>query len=127
MATSVLGVLIIIPTTGLWLWMAWANKGGRSWARITATVFFGLLTAGELALLIKSLTGEIFLTAGYSLLVSFFFVYWLAGLSAVVLLWQRSSSDYYAAAGNRSKAIRVASRKPHDQPEVRQVADPDPN
>jgi len=29
---------------GLWLWMAWANKRGRNWARITGTVFFGLYT-----------------------------------------------------------------------------------
>jgi hypothetical protein len=113
--------------TGLWLWMAWANKGGRSWARIMATVFFGLLTAGELAGLIKFITGTNRLTAGSSLVVAFLVVYWLAGLSAVVLLWQRSSSDYYTAAGIRSKAIRAAARKPHDQPVARQVTDPDPD
>ncbi len=117
-----LGVLI---ATGLWLRMAWANKGGRSWARLMATVFFGLLTVGELALLIKSLTGEIFLTVGYFLLVSLCLVYWLAGLSTVVLVWQRSSSDYYTAVGNRSKATREVSRKPHDQPAARHVKDPD--
>jgi hypothetical protein len=111
----------------LWLWMAWANKGGRSWARIMATVFFGLLTAGELAGLIKFITATNRLTVGSSLLVAFLVVYWLAGLSAIALLWQRSSSDYYAAAGNGSEAIRAASRKPHDQPAVGQVTDPDPN
>jgi hypothetical protein len=29
---------------GLWLCMAWANKRGRSWARIVSTVLFGLLS-----------------------------------------------------------------------------------
>jgi hypothetical protein len=111
-ALVVLFVLVIAG--GLWLWMAWANKGGRSWARIMATVFFGILTAAELAGLIKFLTVKISLTAEMSLELSFLLVYWLAGLSAVILLWQRSSSDYYTAGGNRSKAIRVASRKPHD-------------
>ncbi len=114
-----LGVLI---ATGLWLWMAWANKGGRSWARLMATVFFGFVTAGELALLIKFgfRTGRLFLNL-------FFLVYWLAGLSAVALLWQRSSSDYYAAVSNRSSVTRAASRRPHDQPVARQVTDPDPD
>jgi len=96
--------------TGLWLWMARANKRGRSWARMMATVFFGLLTAGELALLFEFLTHS----SGSTLVVSFLVAYWLTGLSAVVLLWQRSSSDFYAAAGNRSKAIREASPKRHD-------------
>ncbi len=126
MAISVLGVLCIIPTTGLWLWMAWANKGGRSWGRIMATVFFGVLTAGGLASLIAYLRVKPF-NAGPILAVSLFLVYWLTGLSAVVLLWQRSSSDYYTAAGNRSKAIRAASQRPHDQPAARRGAGPDPN
>jgi hypothetical protein len=113
--------------TGLWLWMAWANKGGRSWARIMATVFFGLLTAGELALLIElaSHTGPLLFPHLFFSL--FFLVYWLAGLSAVVLLWGRSSSDYYAAVSNWSRVTRAASRKPHDRPAARQVTDPDPD
>ena len=101
--------------TGLWLWMARANKRGRSWARMMATVFFGLLTAGELALLFEFLTHSSGSTLVVQFLqVSFLVAYWLTGLSAVVLLWQRSSSDFYAAAGNRSKAIREASPKRHD-------------
>jgi hypothetical protein len=114
-ALSVLGVI----AAGLWLWMARANKSGRSWARIMATVFFVVLTAAEPALLID-------LHAAL-LLYLFSFVYWLAGLSAVVLLWRRSSSDYYTAVGNWSRATRAASRKPHDRPAARQVTGPDPD
>ncbi|WP_300609838.1 hypothetical protein [Trebonia sp.] len=118
----ILGALI---ATGLWLWMAQANKGGRSWARIMATVFFGFLTIVEPLILAWLITLHITVTF---LVVSFtfFLVYWLTGLSAVVLLWRRPSSDYYNAAGNRSKAIRVAAQKP-DQPAVRGVTHPDPN
>ena len=39
--TSVIGGVIAI---GLWLWMAWANRRGRNWARIVAAVFFGINT-----------------------------------------------------------------------------------
>ena len=39
--TAVIGALIAI---GLWLWMAWANRRGRNWARIVSAVFFGINT-----------------------------------------------------------------------------------
>jgi hypothetical protein len=124
---AALSGLVLLIASGLWLWMAWANKGGRSWARIMATVFFGLLTAGGLAWLIIGLTGKIPSLTAVSSIVSLFLVYWLAGLSAVVLLWRRPSSDYYTAVRNRSRTTRAASRKPHDQPAARQVTDPDPD
>jgi CDP-diglyceride synthetase len=116
-------LVLVLIVTGLWLWMGRANKRGRSWARITATVFFVVLTAGESALLIA-------LHAGRLLYLSFILlslVYWLAGLRAIVLLWRRSSSDYYIAVSNWSKATREAARKPHGQPAARQVTDPDPD
>jgi hypothetical protein len=119
---------LFLVITGLWLWMARTNKRGRSWARITATVFFGLLTAGELAGLIWSLMARhSFAFLNYTFVVSCCSVYWLVALSAVVLLWQRSSSDYYAVAGSQSKAVRAAARQPRDQPAVRQATDPEPN
>jgi len=120
--------LLALITGGLWLWMARANKRGRSWARITGTVFFGVLTAGNLAWLAELLVEKDSLNV-YSILGLLFFVaYWLVALSAVVLLWQRSSSDFYAASGTWSKAMRAAARKPHDQPAVRrQMTGPDPS
>ncbi|NEE00271.1 hypothetical protein [Phytoactinopolyspora halotolerans] len=38
------GVATVFPliAIGLWLWMAWANKRGRSWARVVATILGGL-------------------------------------------------------------------------------------
>ena len=45
MAVAIIFGLIGI---GLWLWMAYANKAGKNWARITATAFFGLDTLSVL-------------------------------------------------------------------------------
>jgi hypothetical protein len=80
---------------GLWLWMARANKAGKNWARITATVFFGLDTLSVLAGLRQA---EPAVSRVFSLLV------WLAGLGAVVLLWQKISSAYFAASQTKSQA-----------------------
>lgn len=44
----VLGVVGGLIGVGLWLWMAWANGKGRSWARVTASVFFGINVASSI-------------------------------------------------------------------------------
>jgi hypothetical protein len=79
--------------TGLWTWMAFANKAGKTWARILGTVLFGINTVFLLLSLVRphASLGLIF-----SLLV------WLAGVGAVVLLWRPESSRYFAAmSGNQ--------------------------
>jgi hypothetical protein len=73
---------------GLWLWMAYANKAGKNWARITATVFFGLDT---LSVLTSFRQAEPVLTRVVTILI------WLIGLGAIVLLYQRESSAYFTA------------------------------
>jgi hypothetical protein len=74
----------------LWLWMAQSCRAGKSWARVLSTVFFGIETLGVLAGLAGS-TGGGGLTRVYGLVV------WVIGLGAVILLWQRSSSDFFRA------------------------------
>jgi hypothetical protein len=71
----------------LWLWMARANGDGKSWARIVATVLFAIDTIGQFVGLGGSLAtvGRVF-----SILV------WLIGLATIVLLWQRTSTEYFA-------------------------------
>ena len=91
-AAIVVAIVFGLIGIGLWLWMARANKAGKNWARITATVFFGLDTLSVLAGLRQA---EPALSRVFSLLV------WLAGLGAIVLLWQKISSAYFAA--SRSK------------------------
>ena len=87
---EVAGVAFIILTgligVGLWLWMARMNGAGRSWARVVASVLFGLNTLSVLTSLARPSAG---VTRIFGLLV------WLVGMGAIVLLWQRDSSDYY--------------------------------
>jgi hypothetical protein len=89
---EVAGVVFIVffglVGVGLWLWMAAANKRGANWARIVATVFFGLDT---LSLLANFARPEALFIRLVGLLI------WLIGLGAVILLWQRQSSEYFKA------------------------------
>jgi hypothetical protein len=82
-ASVIVGGLIGV---GLWIWMAFMNKAGKNWARITGTVFFGIDTIG----LVSS-----FVQAGVTWTRILTILIWLIGLGAVVLLWRRESSDYF--------------------------------
>jgi hypothetical protein len=73
---------------GLWLFIAQACKRGRSWARITGTVLFGICTLGVLG----GLT-----VPGAAPVKIFAFVVWLAGLAAVTFLWRGTSSAFFKA------------------------------
>ena len=77
--------LVVIGIIGvlLWLWMAWANNKGSSWARIVATVLFGLNTI------------SLFLDVGRaSIAIIPVAVGWLIGLVAIVLLWRKETTAY---------------------------------
>jgi hypothetical protein len=75
---------------GLWLLMAWGNKNGQNWARKTATVLFGLNT---LFLLFSFVQAHLSLSLAFSVLV------WAIGLGAIVELWRKESSEYFALTG----------------------------
>ncbi|HYZ52644.1 MAG TPA: hypothetical protein VE733_03930 [Streptosporangiaceae bacterium] len=80
-------VIVGLIGIGLWVWMAWANKRGKNWARITGTVLFALYTLDMiLALSVQS-------AAAASLVGSF--VLWLIGLGTVIMLWRRESSEFF--------------------------------
>jgi hypothetical protein len=79
-------ILGLIPV-GLWLWMAWANGRGRSWARTVAAVLFALNTIDVLFGLVRP-TAIGTKIAGI--------IVWLIGLGATFYLWRRDSSEYYA-------------------------------
>jgi hypothetical protein len=72
----------------LWVWMALMNKAGKSWARIVATVLFGLDT-------LFLLLGVARAGAAAGTLVSI--LIWLIGLGATILLWRKDSSGYFTA------------------------------
>lgn len=86
------GFLILGGVVGasLWLWMARKNKAGRRWARILSTVSFAIFTVALVAI-IPAAVGDKIVPV----------VEWLVGLVAIVLLWQRESSDFYTARSQR--------------------------
>ena len=88
-AAVVIAVLFGLIGVGLWIWMAAANKAAKNWARITASVIFGLDTLAVVADLIRP---EPLLNRLVSIVIR------LIGLGVIALLWRRESSDYYAAA-----------------------------
>jgi hypothetical protein len=73
----------------LWLWMAQKCRAGKGWARVVSTVFFGIET---LSLLVSTAAVQ-----GGALTRIYGIVVWVIGLTAVILLWRRSSSDYFRA------------------------------
>ena len=87
------GILVIgaLIAVGAWLWMAWANGRGRSWARGVSAVLFGIDTLG----LLISLRAA---RAAATLIVGV--VIWLVGLAVIVLIFNKSSGPFYRQAGD---------------------------
>jgi hypothetical protein len=86
MATGV-SVVIGLISVGLWLWMAQANHRGDAWARIVATVLFGLnivVTAYNLAQ-----------TTGFGVVINITSIV-LSG-AILWLLYRKDSNAYYAS------------------------------
>ena len=84
-----IGLFIVSGLLGaaLWFWIAQMSKAGRNWARIVGTVLFAIDTISVFAGAATVPGGGA--TRIYSILV------WLIGLAAVILLWQRASSEYF--------------------------------
>jgi hypothetical protein len=91
-AELVVLVVVGLIGVGLWLWMARMNKAGRNWARITSTVFFALDTLGAIGGLAGGALSGGSVNRFYGLVV------WVIGVVAIVLLWQRTSSEYFKSA-----------------------------
>ena len=73
---------------GLWILMARLNLSGRNWARIAASVLFGINTLDLLTTILRPGTATI-------LGLAFAIVLWAVGLGAIVFLWRRESSDFF--------------------------------
>lgn len=88
------GVLIgggVIVT--LWIWLAFASKQGYGWARTVGTAAFGADTFLMVATMGTKGIGP---TKGIGAVV------WLIALVTVILLWQRSSTRFFARRDTRS-------------------------
>lgn len=87
-------VFVGLVGVALWLWMAWANGRGKGWARIVATVLFGLSAVSFLFSfsqpqpVLSTVLGVVNLVLGASI---------------VFLLWKRESSAYYAAVSGQRR------------------------
>lgn len=84
-ASGVVGGLIGVA---LWLWMASVNGKGRKWARIVATVFFGISLLTTLGSLVQK-QPPLNLVIGLVTL--------LVGAFALFLLYRPDSTEYYNA------------------------------
>ena len=82
---AIFGALI---QAGLWLWMIWKVRAGRSWARVLSTVFFGLMC----------LQFFVVLAFGPGVAKFLITVYFVVGLAALIMLYQRDSSAFFSAA-----------------------------
>ncbi|GAD86774.1 hypothetical protein NCAST_33_01520 [Nocardia asteroides NBRC 15531] len=94
------GLLTSAVSAGLWIWMAFACRSGKNWARVTATVFFGInllfAVIGVIGVVIGGDLGTGTGTDPQSL--AFSAVTFLIGVAAMVLLWHPRSSAYFAPA-----------------------------
>ena len=90
-----IGILIASGLIGaaLWLWMAQSCKAGKSWARITSTVLFGIETINVVAGAAAVASGGV--SRIYSIVI------WLIGLGAVIFLWRPSSTEYFRGGAQR--------------------------
>ncbi len=82
---------------GLWVWMAFANRNGRNWARITSTVFFGISCLSVIGLLAASAGGSGPFSAqkASGIGVALGIITWLVGLATIILLWNKESGPYF--------------------------------
>jgi hypothetical protein len=72
----------------VWFFLARSCLAGQNWARITGTVLFGLATVDTLGGLSAPIAGAVKIWA---------ILVWLIGLTAVVFLWRRSSTESFKA------------------------------
>ena len=70
----------------VWIVLARASAAGHSWARITGTVLFALSTVDTFGGLAAPISGVVKVWA---------VIVWLVALTAIVLLWRRSSSAFF--------------------------------
>ena len=87
-------VVVALARIGPWLWMARKCKAGRGWARVLSTVFFVLDSLSLVWVIARPIAGGEWQTL-------FPGAVWLVGVCALVLLWQRESSEFFTAQSSR--------------------------
>lgn len=90
-----IGFALVVGAMGvlLWLWMAWKNGQGRTWARVVATVLGAL---NVISVLFTALGGN---QAGLSSI--FAVINLVLAVVILILLYRKESSAFYAAHSGR--------------------------
>jgi len=90
---------------GVWLWMAWAHRRGRYWARVVFAATFGLATLGLLSALAESaaIVAPADLVAAATI--------WIVHAAAVLLIFSKSSAPFFRPNPN-ARIFRVADSRP---------------
>ena len=106
------GIPVTAVECALWVWMGSMALVGHGWARIMSSVFFGVMCL----LLVDFIRGfpspsgvtstgpflgTVPLVSALPLISGA--LEWLAGLAAITLLWQRASSQFYAASSHERR------------------------
>jgi hypothetical protein len=110
-SSLVAGIISGLIAAGLWLWMAWKTGAGRNWARVLSSIFFGLLSLEFIAGL-ASLSGSGDTLPAFIVVL----VEWGVGLAAIIQLWQRESSDFFALARQAKLAASFGAAYRGHQP-----------
>jgi hypothetical protein len=95
---SIASIIVVgLIGVGLWLWMAYANRAGKNWARITATVFFAISTLSLLSnIAIRTSDSTMSVgSSGTAFGTVLNVVLWLVGLAAIIMLWHSRSGPYF--------------------------------
>ena len=95
-ASIVYAIVVGLAAIALWIWMAKMNAAGRGWARISATVFFGLWSIYAW-ININALKGGMTVTVSLLISLALLLAIWVIGVGATYLLWRPVSTAYFRA------------------------------
>ncbi|MGW5312305.1 hypothetical protein ACWEQ0_20770 [Nocardia thailandica] len=87
------GLVMALISAGLWTWMAFTNRAGKNWARITASVFFGINALSFLVGVMSAAATQTSTAQAVSTAMGL--LGFVAGLVAVVALWQKQCAPYF--------------------------------
>lgn len=101
-ASITYAIVIEIAAVALWIWMAKLNEAGRSWARITSTVFFAIWTFYAYSN-VNSLKGGMFISVSLIVSLALLLALWGIGVATIALLWRPVSTAYFKARSQSSR------------------------
>ena len=106
MLTVIVPALASTPiVAGVWLWLAWANRRGYTWARFAFMALVGVLTIGWLFVLGASSGDGAPSTSRYLLATT---ALWLVALVAMTLIFTQRANTHYQ---RRAATIGARSRE----------------